>query len=410
MRWTGRVVTSWAAGCVVVGILAGCSGVAALRDHEVEPEDARLGDAVVAFFLSPQSLSFSHGATGYLVLVDADGRYRALLTEPMDVGRPVWTDDGLFFADSGHDYLLSDDGLSVVESVKPDYQNALLEIDGSTVGVYNHGFVGESGYRDVLVAHTAGKSTATPLEGDFGIVADCAGVLVGWTEIAGTIPEDAGLPELPDTSETVRSVLSRLWPGEQTALGIHEDEGSASTGAVAAPCLDGVVHVLGSRRIGAADGTGGYAMVPVLLSWDTETGERVSRDLVDHDGHRLDLSTDEISSAQYSSASVADGRLRWLAPSGGVFSTELATGVTKELFDTGISIWGGRSASALFTDDDLFVLASPTDYRGPLELQRFALADGAADQVLSVDGITSALSVNLVLRGVAVAPEAREAR
>lgn len=408
--WAGRVVRSWVAGCIVVGIVAGCSGVSALRDHEVEPEDAHLGDAVVAFFLSPQSVTFSHGSTGYLVLVDADGHYRVLLTEPMDVGRPVWTDDGLFFADSGHDYLLSDDGLSVVESVKPDYQNALLEIDGSMVGVYNHGFVGESGYRDVLVAHTAGRSTTTPLEGDFGVVADCAGVLVGWTEIAGTIPEDAGMPELPDTSETVRSVLSRLWPGDQTVLGTHEDEGSAGTGVVTAPCLDGIVHVLGSRRVGAADSTGGYGMAPVLLSWDTETGERVSRDLVDHDGGRLDLSTDEISSAQYGSASAADGRLRWLAPSGGVFSTELATGVTTELFDTGISLWDGRSASTLFTEDDLYVLASPTDSRGPLELQRFALADGASDQVVSVDGITSALSVHLVLRGVAVAPEVREAR
>ncbi len=329
----------------VGGLLAGCGGTASLQEREVSRDEVRLGDAVFAAFLSPQSVSFSRGTTGYLLLVDKDGEFRTLRTEPMDNGQPVWTSDGLFFADSSHDFLLDDEGLSVVQSPKPDYQNALLEVGGSVVGVYNHGFVGDSGYRDVVVAYSEGASTTTAVEGDYGIVADCDGELVGWSEVPGTLAESEGLPELDDESSTTRSVLSRLWPTDQEVLGVHDAEGSAGTAVVEAPCLDGVVHVLGSRTVGEQDSTGAYAMAPVLLSWSTVTGERVSHDLVDGMGEVLPLTVDHLSQAQYGSASVEAGALRWLAPDGVVYSTELATGVTRGSFAPG-SLSGTGAAQA----------------------------------------------------------------
>jgi hypothetical protein len=394
---------------MVGGALMGCSGTASLRDREVSRDEIQLGDAVLAAFLSPQSVSFSRGTTGYLVLVDKDGEFRTLLTEPMDNGQPVWTNDGLFFADSAHDFLLDGAGLSVVESAKPDYQNGLVEVGGAVVGVYNHGFTGESGYRDVVVTFADGVSEATAVEGDYGVVADCGGELVGWSEVPGTLAESDDLVDLDDESSTTRSVLSRLWPGEQTVLGVHDAEGSAGMAVVEAPCLDGVVHVLGSRTVGEQDSTGAYAMAPVLLSWSTVTSEQVSHDLVDEDGEVLPLTVDHLSQAQYSSTSVAAGALRWLAPDGVVHSTDLATGVTRELFDTGISQWDGRSASSAFTGDDLYVMAGPSDSEGPLELLRFGLTDGSSEVVLTVDGVSSSLSVDLVLRGVALDPTVRAA-
>ncbi|GAB3174667.1 hypothetical protein GCM10027059_47230 [Myceligenerans halotolerans] len=399
-----------AAAVVAALALAGCQGPGEPEPfrlgESVEPEAAvRLGDARLAFYLSPQYTSLAEGHDeAFVVLAGADGSTRAIRTTGMDGGRLAWTGEGLFFADAERDYLLDESGLSATPSAKPDGQVSLHQVGDAVVGLYNEGFTEDGGYREHVVEHRDGASASRPVEGAFWTVARCEDAVYGWTRAMGPALEeypagaDGGAPAL----------LTRLWPGDAEVVATAPVAADAPDDTASdAPCADGVVHVLTAVPYGEADADGVRPPRTVLRSWDTGSGERTDHELVDTAGEPLGLMVDDMLFAQYDGASVAGGELRWLGADGTVRATELGSGRTRELFAAadpgGDQVVAERRA--VFARDAMFVLEIPRDPAGDLVLVRHAGDDGAREELLRVAGVAGELGVDMVLRGVALPPE-----
>lgn len=400
MRWRALVAVATAF------VVAGCSGSVVLDRAGVPEDEAALGDAVLAMYLSPQSSSFARGRdTGYVVLVDADSTVRTLATGGMDTGLLHWSEDGLFFADPERDYLLTADGLTTTPSPKTNAQVSLHRIGSRHVAVYNDGFTDEGGYRTELVVQERGRAELAPREGMPWTVARCGDSLVGVQEATGPLER-----EYPPDAEGIRPrLLVRLWPGNPEVLAAvpatHDEPLDSATDA---PCLDGVVHVLTHRPYGEPDADGVRPRRHVVLAWDTGSGELTYHGLVDEAGEPLALDEEATTFAQYGADSVVDGELRWFGPDGVVRGTDLATGRTRDLVATTSRVDDTNSAVAVLTERDAFALDVPDDdLAQDMVLTRYPLDGGEPEEVVRVTGVNAERTVNLVLRGIAVGPHVR---
>lgn len=407
-QYVRRVPALWRT-LVAVGtacVLAGCSGSVVLDRASVPESDVALGDAVLAMYLSPQSYSFANGYdTGYVVLVDADGTVRTLVTGGMDTGLLHWSEDGLFFADPERDYLLTADGLTTTASPKTNAQVSLHRVGTRHVAVYNDGFTEQGGYRTELVVHEGGRSELAPHEGMPWTVARCGDQLVGIQEATGPLER-----EYPPDGDGIRPrLLVRLWPGTPDVLArVPATHDEPLDGAPDAPCLDGVVHVLTYRPYGEPDADGVRARRHVVLAWDTVSGDLDHHELVDEAGEPLALDGDATSFAQYGADSLVDGELRWFGPDGVVRGTDLATGRTRELVATTSRVDDTNSAVAVLSERDAFVLDVPDDdLAQDMVLTRYPLDGDEPAEVLRVAGVNAERTVHLVLRGIAIAPHVR---
>jgi hypothetical protein len=142
--------------------------------EQVDPAAVKLGDAVLAFYVSAWS-PVNPKDGGYVVLVNRAGDVRMIRTSGMDLGLLVWDEHGLFFADQDNDYLLTADGLQVTARPKADYQIALFAIDGKHVALYNDGFA-RNGYTESVIVSAGATSRRVKVPGAYWKVANCGGV------------------------------------------------------------------------------------------------------------------------------------------------------------------------------------------------------------------------------------------
>lgn len=374
-------------GAAIVLALAGCG------DDEVV-----LGDEVLALYVSPQSsTSGLLNDDGRVYLIDADGSHQEIETSVMDVGELEWTEDGLHFADSESDYRLDRSGLEVVESPKPDMQASLHDMGDVVVGIYNEGLVDEMDYQMRLVEAGPQDSTSAAITGVIGAVSRCDDTLYGVGQATGPF-----LEEYPPGADGAPSwVLYELWPGPQQVIGAA-DRASADDVASDAPCDDGVIY---SLNVASDDPSTLVDARHVLVSWDTRTGERTETDLVSASGDRIALDVDGL--WQFDSASLVDGELRWMFSDGVVRSTDVASGVTEPVVETGLTEDApGSAVRTAFAGDLLFALAFPGEGGGdgPV-LHQFSLETGSGEVLFTASGIDPVVSPDMVPRGIAISPE-----
>ncbi|TCB91597.1 hypothetical protein E0H26_25245 [Micromonospora zingiberis] len=369
--------------------------------------EARLGDTIFAFYLSPQNNAKTFAGfkrnPAYVVLVQPDGSYRTVKTVGMDLGRLAWSDAGLSFADEEQDYLLRADGLTTVPSPKTDLQQSAFALPGGEgfVAVYNEGSPEEGRYTNQVVATTGAGSARYRVEGNYFTNALCDDTVYGISQQSGAhSAESASLPGLRSKADPQLEpeMLARLYPspgdGQEKVIGWRS---AFDTGPIVhhLPCEDGVITFLSAYQ--DADGLPHTAIV----SWDTDTGKYVERRLVDDNGRPLDRT--ELEAISYDSGSLRDGKLEWFGPEGDIMATDVDTGATTRRFTTG---YGPQGAQVAFTPDSIYTLGDPVDRQTPVTLKQFDRTTGETLTSFTLDGISERLSLSLVIRGVAVRPPA----
>ncbi|BCJ68470.1 hypothetical protein [Polymorphospora rubra] len=379
------------AALAVAVVLAGCtshsrSGPQQFFDRAVVSEsEVRLGDAVMAFFVGPQNSEMYTAIgevhePGYLILVYADGSFRAVKTKRMDMMAPAWSGHGLYFADESHDYHLTTSGLTKTENPKVNAQNLMFALStGGSVGVYNGGHGASGGYSNQVSAAVGEDPQVYDAQGNYFTGAHCDGQIFGITNRPGNhqgaAPKLSGLTSAaaPDASP---QMLARLYPadgGEKVVAWRPHFGGGTPAGQV--PCLDGVITFL------SWDTDASGRQEPKIISWNTATGDHQAHPLTFDDA--TELSFEDFGYAVQDSQG---GQLHWVYADGRVFSTDIATGKTVTNFDTALQTGARRPTQTLFafSDAELHALSTTRGAEGDITYTVFNRADGRVLSKVSV--------------------------
>ncbi len=374
-----------------LALLTGCGSSA-----DLGPIPQQLGGASYALYFSAQSADID-GAhhRGRLVLVDADGSVSVLPTWGMDHGRPVWTDEGLFFSDLKNDYRLDETRLTTIASPKTDSQYAMLATSPSTVlGLYNLGFSDAGGYTSQVVVTTGDTSTLSEVEGGYYTTANCEGTVYGIGLATGPYSSTGD----PDTEPVMLNQLTDTADGNEENVGLsaqaHDNALPAS-----APCQGGTIFYISDSISGGLDSP----VRPVISMWDIASGEY--REVAMDAGpltERL-MRSDGIGYPQVSADSIRDGRLQWFGVSNSIMSTDLATGRTEKQFDVAGVTDEVLSSQASFQGDEVVVMVD-SDGSNPYEIVRYHRDSGVVLSRTVVNFAPEDLAAGLFLRGFAVRP------
>ncbi|MFD4639771.1 hypothetical protein ACFWN2_20820 [Lentzea sp. NPDC058436] len=377
----------------------------------VKPHEAKLGDTVLAFYLSPDSDVATEHRPAYLALVRADGSKELVETNGMSEPHIAWSGRGLFFSDDKRDYVLGKDGTASFENKKSSLQQSAFALpdDKGFLAVYNEGFSDTgSGYTNQVAVTTTSGSQLYQVEGNYYMNALCGDVLNGIATQPGThLPASAGIPGMRSKTDTTAEpeLLSQLYPateGREKALAWRAAFNAGDHNRHV-PCHNGVITFLSDYT--DADGNPHTTVV----SWDTKTGEHTEHPLVDTQRRPLteELSDQEtFSQKSYDARATRDGHLEWLAGDGRIMSTDIASGVTAPRFDTGLTPGVTASSQAVFTEKSIHVVHETFDGRTPVKIKRFDRATGNLVNEIAVSGLAEQLGLEFSVRSIAVPPGA----
>lgn len=355
----------------------------------VEQQDATLGDAVLSVRLSPQLSGIGAGAKeGYLLLISEDGATEAIEVGYMDTGQLVWAEnDKLYFSGPDVEYQLTQSGLTSLPrgSNEQHETSRFLTPDGSgSIAIYNVGFTDDA-YLHRVVTTTGEGLHIWDSPGLFTALAQCGDSIVGITqnrELGATtgITVDNSIrsevlvqlyPESPDPATSVLSVLELPVDSEFEQFFNY------------APCVQNTVLFLAFE----APVEQPELRIPVMRTWNVDTGEHHVTPLRDENQNPANLTLDDVMSLQ---GLVSDNgaHYRWVTLYGKVYSVELSTGVVHELFDLGLTQPNGGQSQFIVTEHAIFVLDVHTERR-PMEFSRYDLESGEREVLLHLSDISS---------------------
>lgn len=389
---------------------AGCvsapSGLSAMGTEA--HESVTLGDATAAVYLSEQWRDFEQGhAAGYVALIGEAGPVRLVRTAGMDNGQLLWDARGLAFADVDFDYLLADT-LHSVASPKVGQQQALFAgPDGTRLGLYNDGFT-DTGYVEQVVVTDATGAISRDVEGYYQVTGNCDGTLFGIAEPLGAYADAAEKlgPTLQDTPRGYPTLMLAQLSGTPDGAERVIDMSAAvpsSQDAHDTPCRAGTMFYLAT----AYDATGNSAAV--LRSWDPASGARSERALVTAEGEAIAVHPDYNYFHGPTARSLRGDQFDWLGLDGVVWSTNLDTGITEELFtvDTYGIAPGSYTPSLTFTERTLTLLT----WDPAAETTRLAEYDRLTGSLLRERSLPELHQLMAdgaqIMRGLAVKPEDR---
>ncbi|MDR2113694.1 MAG: hypothetical protein LBO75_00250 [Bifidobacteriaceae bacterium] len=410
-----------------------------------------LGSVYAVLYLSPQASTWGWGtgvaqqAKGYVAFIKADGSYELVANEGMDSNAVSWTEDGLFYSDQSHDYLLQPgQEPQVFTSPKTEYQDGLVTLEnGSRVGAFNVGFT-EDGYLEEVVINDGSASKKKNTGRWATLIAACGNSVFSMDQndgdVGGGVRTTSTLNWLVRDGEVYEGVIAQ-----------HESLFTI-TGfrSRAAPCVDDEVFLLASADISTVvddnpegepsselksiagnpneaeavakcqiyTSDTGLKSCPTIERWNTQSGERKIIPVLDQTGLELDLTGDFFDWSLYDSGSVLDGDLYWWHSLGHLVKTDLSSGATTLVASDPVRPKDKDSAARYFFQmgrNTAHVLAIPyadepdnPDQIPQARLMVFKLDNGELTTEITVPGLSQSVNVDLVARGFAINPTKRE--
>ncbi|MCI5825345.1 MAG: hypothetical protein MR006_01600 [Arcanobacterium sp.] len=376
--------------------LSACSMMSPIK--HLFNRDATSKGSIVAVRISPQLSDIAWGAKeGYVLLSRDDGSSVVIDAGSMDVGQLFWGEDGLFFGGPDEEYQLTDAGLtSLKRGSNQVYETTRFSNPERKeyISIYNAGFA-EDGYRNQVVVNLGGKLQTWESSGRFASIAQCGEKIVGITDSEDLFPSVRLTLDSPNESD----VLLQLYPKPKDPAAsvlaeYHRDGGSPIEHAMRyMPCVKDTVYVLGIQdSISHADSE---VEIPVLLTWNINSGDRKVLPLVSPNGKRIELNLDDISGVE-GHLSSDRSQYRWVSSiDGKVRSVDLSAGVTSELFRVALSYPARGDSQFIFTEHSIFVLDVNKE-RDPMIFSRYDLETGEHQKFFEIKGVPS---INRFLMG-----------
>ena len=301
---------------------------------------------------------------GWIVLLDAQGRGQVASVDEVVDGDVLWSDRGVFFGSSSHDYVTTDSGtqqvargyvrdgevqryelswgtLAVVKEEGAGYRVDSVHSDGTTSSVDNAGVrgdVGQCGSRILAITDTVRSESIRSAAFEAyaaqsgGSVPEALMVVVQLTDHDGDTPPVLAVAPMIDGL----SSRQRMFDCEGDVItmpGVREDEDDASSSGVE------------SERRGL-----------VLQRWDLSAGQHTIVPVVDEAGNPIGLDEDQ-GVSDYEAIRV-DNEYRFVSWDGDAFAVDPASSQGRYLFSLDAPTYGpdGYLATFQVSESGVYVL------------------------------------------------------
>ena len=312
---------------------------------------------------------------GWIVLLDAQGRGQVASVDEVVDGDVLWSDRGVFFGSSSHDYVTTDNGTQqVARRYVRDEDVQRYELSGGTLAVVKEE---GAGYR-VDSVRSDGTTSSVDNAGVRGDVGQCGSRILAITDTV--------------RSESIRSAAFEAYAAQSdgsvpealmVVVQLTDHDGDTPPVLAVAPMIDGLssrqrmfdcegdVITMPSVREDEASasfsGTESERRGLVLQRWDLSAGQRTIAPVVDEAGNPIDL--DEGQGVSDYVAIRVGNEYRFVSWGGDAFAVDPASGQGRYLFSLDAPTYGPDGYLATFQVSESGV---------------YALKDRRADRVVTL--------------------------
>lgn len=300
------------------------------------------GDAVIALRIGRGWTTVAQDEPyydGWIVLLDAQGRGQVASVDEVVDGDVLWSDRGVFFGSSSHDYVTTDSGTQqVARRYVRDEDVQRYELSGGTLAVVKEE---GAGYR-VDSVRSDGTTSSVDNAGMRGDVGQCGSRILAITDTV--------------RSESIRSAAFEAYAAQSggsvpealtVVVQLTDHDGDTPPVLAVAPMIDGLssrqrmfdcegdVITMPSVQTGDSRATrvmadGREEGTMVLERWDLSTGQRTIVPVIDEQENPIEVNRDR-SIFHYKGVQVGD-EYRFISEGGDAFAVDLTSGRGRYLF------------------------------------------------------------------------------
>lgn len=300
------------------------------------------GDAVIALRIGRGWTTVAQDEPyydGWIVLLDAQGRGQVASVDEVVDGDVLWSDRGVFFGSSSHDYVTTDSGTQqVARRYVRDEDVQRYELSGGTLAVVKEE---GAGYR-VDSVRSDGTTSSVDNAGMRGDVGQCGSRILAITDTV--------------RSESIRSAAFEAYAAQSggsvpealtVVVQLTDHDGDTPPVLTVAPMIDGLssrqrmfdcegdVITMPSVQTGDSRATrvmadGREEGTMVLERWDLSTGQRTIVPVIDEQENPIEVNRDR-SIFHYKGVQVGD-EYRFISEGGDAFAVDLTSGRGRYLF------------------------------------------------------------------------------
>ena len=300
------------------------------------------GDAVIALRIGRGWTTVAQDEPyydGWIVLLDAQGRGQVASVDEVVDGDVLWSDRGVFFGSSSHDYVTTDSGTQqVARRYVRDEDVQRYELSGGTLAVVKEE---GAGYR-VDSVRSDGTTSSVDNAGMRGDVGQCGSRILAITDTV--------------RSESIRSAAFEAYAAQSggsvpealtVVVQLTDHDGDTPPVLTVAPMIDGLssrqrmfdcegdVITMPSVQTGDSRATrvmadGREEGTMVLERWDLSTGQRTIIPVIDEQENPIEVNRDR-SIFHYKGVQVGD-EYRFISEGGDAFAVDLTSGRGRYLF------------------------------------------------------------------------------
>ena len=300
------------------------------------------GDAVIALRIGCGWTTVAQDEPyydGWIVLLDAQGRGQVASVDEVVDGDVLWSDRGVFFGSSSHDYVTTDSGTQqVARRYVRDEDVQRYELSGGTLAVVKEE---GAGYR-VDSVRSDGTTLSVDNAGVRGDVGQCGSRILAITDTV--------------RSESIRSAAFEAYAAQSdgsvpealmVVVQLTDHDGDTPPVLAVAPMIDGLssrqrmfdcegdVITMPSVQTGDSRATrvmadGREEGTMVLERWDLSTGQRTIIPVIDEQENPIEVNRDR-SIFHYKGVQVGD-EYRFISEGGDAFAVDLTSGRGRYLF------------------------------------------------------------------------------
>ena len=358
--------------------------------------------------------------TGYMVLADPSGNIRAFQSGKMDSAKPIWTQAGIFYGGSKHEFFTNEDGTKALSrDITPQIEYARYPRNNGqgSITFYGEGGTPE-GYKQPVLLGDSEKTESIDVHGAYMSMGACEDTLYAVTQTKyapnlfdqakDNYQSHAGVSDEELAKIENFDVLVQVYPANHPQNPQVLESIPYRRGIVHAhTCyqrLHDSIYLLSFKldypEAEPGDGKDPRAGHAVLEEWNLKDHSYRIIDVVDKKGNFIDSNQ----GVCRGKGILHDTKCYYLLPGANVYSIDITTGVGEHLYTFADLPDGKEYIDFDITPSAVYCLISGKDKNDPLDFSRYVFKTGTYEHLFNVSSLVEYRKHNVRISGIAVNP------